>query len=923
MNSSAPSALGRGIVVRAGHDVPSEWETARRVSIDAETTADPAARSFLADRLHRSWANREPVVVEWDVADDVFADLEHTRSAPWSLDAGFLFPNERLRFLCFSNNYDARSGDLTWWWTVKAGRIGAHAGGSRDVVLADGREVWIDGGPRGPLPDGVGPVVHGESVEAETAGLVPAPMALAETGLAADQAEAAGHGAGAARIIAPAGSGKTRTLAARLRHLLDGHAVEPSLAMAVAYNRRAADELRDRLGIDRSMVRTIHSLGWAILREARPGLELIDEIEVRNLFNGLVSVPHRANADPIGPYLEALQTVRSGLSSPASVEAGRDDITGFAAAFEPLRERMYGAGRVDHGEQVYGAVEALLRDPGLRRRWQMRCRHLLVDEFQDLTPAYLLLLRLVASPELAVFGVGDDDQVIYGHDGADPAFLIDYESYFPGAGTHDLHVNYRCAPQIVEATVNLLSHNGRRIAKDIRAGRLDERTDALTVAKREGLTLALDGADQIAGWIENGVAPHDIAVLSRVNASLISIKAALVTRDIPTNDIVTRRALDRTMVRALQAWVLTASDPSDISRDRAFEMIRRPPRRLTRMARELLPRRTDLDGLRKAGIQLDQAAAERWAEFCDDVAAAAKVAATGDVGDLIRYIVYDVGLGNAARQLDSGRSHAARPGHFDDLVAIERAAAVHPEVEDFFAWLRSTLDRASDPTGVTLSSVHRVKGMEWSHVLVFGADRGTMPHDLSDDIEEERRVFHVAITRGIDRVAVLADAGRPSRFIGELERRAEPPAPAPQPAPRMTGPGRAGRDLPSVGDEIVVSGGYRGEVVAIEESEIVIRLDTGAEMGVGFDDVLAHPDDAGPTAAPDAELVERLRVWRLETSRRDGVPAYVVFNNATLDEIAAKRPATERELLAISGIGPKKLEDYGDDILEIILESGE
>ncbi|NNK91037.1 MAG: UvrD-helicase domain-containing protein, partial [Acidimicrobiia bacterium] len=421
MTLPGPALLGRGVVVRAGSPIPAPWVDVPVVTLDANTVTNETA-----DRLHELWVRREPVVVEWGLDDDALP-AEVTDEPPWALNARFMFPAERLRFLCFSNNYDARDGDPKWWWSVKAAAIGADPGGSADVTLPDGGEVWIDGGPRQPLDGLEHPVVHGETVDAGHTTSVGRPMTVNHD-LAPDQAAAVDHQAGAARIIAPAGSGKTRTLAARLRHLLDDRGVEDQYVTAVAYNARAAAELRERTGAPRRVVRTIHSLGWAILGEHRPGLDLIGERDVRGVLGRLVRVPKRANADPLGPYIEALDQVRAGLVDPEQVEADRDDVPGFGDVFERYRSRLYRSGGVDHGEQVYGAIEALLRDEPLRRRWQFRCRHLLVDEFQDLTPAYLLLLRLVASPQLQVFGVGDDDQVIYGYAGADPGFLIDFDS---------------------------------------------------------------------------------------------------------------------------------------------------------------------------------------------------------------------------------------------------------------------------------------------------------------------------------------------------------------------------------------------------------------------------------------------------------------------------------------------------------------
>lgn len=899
--------------MRAGDTAPSAWADAPVVSITPDALADAEQRNDLIDELHRAWVRRSPVVVEWDIADDALADAETFTEPPWQLDAGFLFPLERLRFLCFSNNYDARDGDPKWWWAVKAARVGATSSGAGDALLDD-EAIWVDGGPRQPLPHLGLPIIHGESIDAGTLTPVTPPRGPSTDGLAPDQTEAVAHPTGPARIIAPAGSGKTRTLAARLQHLRDDRQVEPEYLTAVAYNARAAGELRERLAAERSMVRTIHSLGWAILSESRPGLELIDEMAVRNLLGDLISVPRRANADPMGPYLEALEQVRSGLIDPDKVESGRDDVPGFASTFEAYRTRLYERGGVDHGEQVYGAIEALLTDAGLRHRWQRRCRHLLVDEFQDLTPAYLLLLRLVASPQLQVFGVGDDDQVIYGYAGADPGFLIDFDSYFPGAGHHALEVNYRCPPPIVTAAGHLLSYNRRRIDKTIRAASADEAPQAMVVETMAGPELAAECRSHIQRWIAEGVAPGEIAVLTRVNAALIPVKAALSDAAIPSNDLLSGSSLRRTTLRALFAWIRMAQRPERIERVDALDAIRRPSRGLTRLSRELIRRRvTSLEDLIGLGTQLDGKQAVRWDDFVADLTLAVETASNGDAPALLATLIDRIGLGSSARTLDSGRGNASRSSHLDDLVAVQRAAAIHPTLDDFIPWLRTAIDRPSRSDGVTLSSVHRVKGMEWNHVVVFGADRGAMPHELATDVEEERRIFHVALTRAQRQVVVLVDAARPSPFIAELDGSA-PHEPEPPPPPkRWTRPPRR-VTLPTVGDSVDIAGGFGGTVTGVDRGLVTVALDTGAELEVPAADITI----TGASAAAPPALVDALKAWRRETSRRLGVPAYVVLHDRTIEEIANARPATERALISISGIGARKLEDYGDDILEIV-----
>jgi len=280
-----------------------------------------------------------------------------------------------------------------------------------------------------------------------------------------------------------------------------------------------------------------------------------------------------------------------------------------------------------------------------------------------------------------------------------------------------------------------------------------------------------------------------------------------------------------------------------------------------------------------------------------------------------------IGLDRAAEALDSGRTRADRAPHGDDLTALLRLAPFAPEPGEFEGWLRGLLTTPQSDDGVLMSTVHRVKGLEWDHVFVFGADRDLMPHRLSDDIEEERRVFHVAITRGRKTVTVLADQVRPSRFLGELDGTApvvaEPVAVPVRPRSR----GEAVHVV--VGDEVVLTGGLRGRIDEVLTTGVIVKLDGGdAVMVVPWGEKATKGTRSGRlTPAPegvDTGLLERLKTWRIEQARAQGVPAYVVFNDRTLEALASYRPSTESELLDIPGIGPAKLEAYGDQLLEIL-----
>ncbi|MDZ7734215.1 MAG: UvrD-helicase domain-containing protein [Acidimicrobiia bacterium] len=322
----------------------------------------------------------------------------------WRLTPGFHFPLERLHHLVWSDALDVRDGD---------GDTSRH-----------GEEAPVDGGPL--RPDGAVPLVNAEHGSSRA---LRRTTSTAE--LAPDQLEAVHHEGGPARIIAPAGSGKTRALTERAGLLLSGWGVAPEALCLVAFNRRAADEMRERTtDLPGLRVRTLNSLGLAVVNGTgefagtRDGArrEVIDEPEVRRIVADLVDLPRRANTDPVAPWIEALGQVRLGLRSPESVETDYGgDLDGFGGFFRRYRERLADRNVLDFDEQIYAAVETLCRDPVSRHRAQRACRVLLVDEFQDLTPAHLLLVRLLAAPRYDVYGVGDDDQTIYGYNGADPS----------------------------------------------------------------------------------------------------------------------------------------------------------------------------------------------------------------------------------------------------------------------------------------------------------------------------------------------------------------------------------------------------------------------------------------------------------------------------------------------------------------------
>ena len=920
MSTPGPAALGRGVVINAGQAVPAPWAGALVVPVDDDALAQPAA---VVEALHRAWVSRTPVVVELGVDAARFREPQAFAHEPWRLGPAFEAWLDRLHFLVWANTYDARadSGSPVWWWGRKALRL---AGASSladtapgDVRLPDGTVAWIDGGPRrgfAPLAVGGLAVIHRESVDAGSLALVPssvpplvpplvpslvpafvpafgsAPARACVAHLAPDQLAAVQHGSGPARIIAPAGSGKTRVLTERLKYLLRDQGYERDLVLAVAYNKKAQQEMEQRTTETRPRVRTLNALGYRLLAEARGAApRLLDEREVRRLIERFVPIRRqRANTDPVGPYLEALGQIRLGLRDPEEVENWRDDVPGLASAFQPFREAMRDAGAVDFDEQIYGALEVLLADGAFRRRAQAGCRHLLVDEFQDLTPAHVLLLRLLATPQLDVFGVGDDDQVIYGHAGADPAFLIDFESLFPGAIDHPLEVNYRCPALVIEQAGDLLSYNRRRVAKAVRPGPdASVAPDAVRIVAHPPASGADALVEVVAGWLAAGVEPDDIAVLTRVNALLLAPQVALLSAGVAVRSALGVDVLERTGLRAALAYLRIAAAPEGrIAAEDVTEILRRPSRGLPQWFGDRIRRRStwSLAGLAAIARQVPDKEAGKVEWLIADLEKLSRLARPKEATtrSVLAFVKDGIGLGGAMTLLDSSRGGEGS-SHLDDLDALEQVAGLHPEVATFDAWLRGRLvSDQSDGSGVTLSTVHRVKGMEWRRVAVFGVNAGILPHRLATDVEEERRVLHVALTRCQDQVVLLADQSRPSPMLAEL---AAPFVPAPSAAVSsvVATRARAASDVP-------------GSAARPRPAKTRERA-------------LAKVDP----------VVERaLRTWRSARSNRDGTAAFMVLHDATLLAIAAARPTSPAALRRIEGIGPYKLETFGEEILAVI-----
>src|SRR5829696_1245026 len=385
----------------------------------------------------------------------------------------------------------------------------------------------------------------------EAAGYRTLPAHAMDDDLDSSQREAAASVSGPIRVLAPAGSGKTKTLVNRILNLLNqGIAAERILALA--FNKKARDEMQDRLerrggaGVE---VRTFHSFGYEIVREGSGWTfggstqKKTAKALMRSAIQEHTGLPPLRNQDPVDAFLDGLRRAKMELPTLATVavEYG-DKLYPLEPIFHSYVQKQMSDRFMDFDDMIYLAVRLLLENRGLRRSYQSRFEFVLVDEFQDLNEAQLLLLQIIGLPENNIFAVGDDDQMIYGFRGADVKHIVEFEKRFPVAATRVLDTNYRSSRMIVRHANWLIGHNRDRVAKDIQPRR-EAQPGRFEVAGGASL---LEQARFAASWLaehkkQNKLNWRDYAVLYRYNAYQFPVAVMLDALGIPHSPVATRQ----------------------------------------------------------------------------------------------------------------------------------------------------------------------------------------------------------------------------------------------------------------------------------------------------------------------------------------------------------------------------------------------
>ncbi|MGB3412151.1 MAG: ATP-dependent DNA helicase UvrD2 [Microthrixaceae bacterium] len=663
------------------------------------------------------------------------------------------------------------------------------------------------------------------------------------------------------RILAGAGSGKTRVLTHRIAYRSQEFTLDPNRVLAVTFTRKAASELRDRLarlglrgGINSG---TFHSIAYAQLRQrweerriSPP--ELLDR-KVGFVSRLMSSKDRGSTIDVVGEieWAAARMITPETYERAASAAHRRPPVAlGTIAevyerfAKEKLRRRL-----VDFDDLLRLAARDLDADPVYASARHWRFRHLFVDEFQDVNPLQHRLLSAWLGPESDLCVVGDPNQAIYAWNGADARYLTDFDTYFPGGSTVLLDQNYRSTPQVL-TVANAVLDAGYSAPIKLKANRPDGPVP--TVTRYDDAALEAQGiARSIRDHHPPGASWSQQAVLVRTNAQATLITEELGRAGIPYH---VRGAGDLLQQPEIKSALGT------LRRSTSLQMALGD---IEENVRRLAPGALPEDSESPPGNSPTQNSQAQNS------------------------------------QLENSQAQNSQPGLSDDraanLVELVRLGREYTVLDPtggtvgFLAWLTSTL-RGEDRAGgeaVEVMSFHAAKGLEWPVVHLAGLEEGYVPihhaKDLPEAVNEERRLLYVAMTRARDELSCSWAA---SRTFGSRDAKRKP-----SPWVEIVNS--------TVGTAAPVLAGREGVKRARRARESIPK---------------SGPSELGD----DLPLFESLRRWRKKQADAADVPAFVVFNDATLIELSKKRPDTRGALLQISGIGAVKVQRYGDDLIEII-----
>ena len=600
------------------------------------------------------------------------------------------------------------------------------------------------------------------------------------------QTQAIQHTDGPCLVLAGPGSGKTLTIVNRVKYLIEKQKVRPEEILVVTFTRFAAAEMKSRLCLvmgKRDLpvtVGTFHGIYYGILKWAyRMNQEnILSETEKYQILRGVINKERMEIFDEedfiqdIAAEIGKVKNNRIPLEKFVSEKCSADAFRNIYRNYEQHRKELK---KIDFDDMLVLCYELFRSRPDVLAQWQKKFRYVLIDEFQDINRIQYDVIRMLAQPENNLFVVGDDDQAIYGFRGADSELMLGFGKDFPDAKQILLGMNYRSTANIVQNSLKLIENNVERYSKKLEANR--EGGSCLHIQEvKDPVEEAEYVLEEIQKCKENGIKEEEIAILFRVHTDARAVVEAMVERKIPFQmKEHLPNIYEHFIAKDIMAYFRLATGARN--RQDFLQVMNRPKRYLGRDS--VAGTKVSFEDMRKFYCDKDWMI-DRIDQFEWDVKMLMKMAPYAAIQYIRKRIGYDDFLKEYAFTHQINRSDLN-----EVLAEIEEAAKAFLSVEEWFAHVeeytetlkKKEKERNRPRPGVRLMTIHASKGLEFKQVFLIEANEGRIPYQKAKtdkEIEEERRLFYVAMTRAKDFLKICyvkiknGKEVTPSRFVDEL-----------------------------------------------------------------------------------------------------------------------------------------------------------
>lgn len=603
------------------------------------------------------------------------------------------------------------------------------------------------------------------------------------------QTEAVAHNKGPCMVLAGPGSGKTLTIAKRIEYLIMKHKVRPEEILVITFTKYAAWEMKNRTrsicGPSSYAVTfgTFHGIYYGILKWAyrlNQSNLLADEEKYRILREILPGIDwdQEPEADEEKDYLQELAieigNVKNNCMDIEEYEPVKYTTEKFRKLYRTYEETKKKYRKIDFEDMLIQCRDLFMKRPDILKKWQEKFQYILVDEFQDVNQAQYDVVRMLAAPQDNLFVVGDDDQSVYGFRGAKPGIMKEFMKDYPKARQILLDVNYRSSGYIVKGALRVIGNNKIRFEKKIEAFRKPDETVHVQEVK-DPVQEAEYVLERIREYRKKGVSYTEMAVLYRTNVDARAMSELMTEYQIP---FVMKEHLNNIYEHFIALDMISYLRLSQGEYDRKYflQIANRPNRYLTRES--MKTGNVSYESLRRyyrdKDWMVDRIDQLEWdmKMICDKTPYAA-----------IQYIRKRMGYDEFLKEYAAYRKISS-----EDLFAVLEEIWQNSKgygtikewiehIESYGKMLKEQNKKNGEKEGVNLMTMHAAKGLEFDTVFVIEANEGNCPYKKAtadEEIEEERRLFYVAMTRAKRKLVisyVKEKNGKdllPSRFVSEL-----------------------------------------------------------------------------------------------------------------------------------------------------------